>query len=47
MFQFIKKAFFIGLTIFSNFTNASSLNAFPLSCISMKDQERKTKTTDC
>ena len=30
--------FFIGLTILSNFTNASS----PLSCISMKNQECKT-----
>ena len=43
MFQFIKKAFFIGLTILSDFTNASPLNAIPLSCISMKDQERKTR----
>ena len=39
MFQFIKKVFFIGLTILSNFTNASS----PLSCISMKHQECKTR----
>ena len=31
MFQLIKKAFFLGLTILSSFTNASSL-----SCISMK-----------
>ena len=38
MFQFIKKAFFIGLTILSDFINANSLN-----CISMKNQECKTK----
>ena len=38
MFQFIKKVFFIGLTIISSFTNASSL-----SCISMKNQECKTR----
>ena len=34
---------FIGLTILSNFTNASSLNAISLSCISMKNQECKTR----
>ena len=39
MFHFIKKVFFIGLTILSNFTNASS----SLSCISMKNQECKTR----
>ena len=38
MFQFIKKVFFIGLTISSSFTNASSL-----SCISMINQECKTR----
>ena len=38
MFQFIKKVFFIGLTIISSFTNASSL-----SCISMKNQECETR----
>ena len=32
MSQFIKKEFFIGLTILSDFTNVNSL----LSCISMK-----------
>ena len=36
MFQFIKKAFFIGLTILSGFTNANSL-----SCISMNNQACK------
>ena len=43
MFQFIKKAFFIGLTILSNFTNVISLTTFPLNCISMKNQECKTR----
>ena len=43
MFQFIKKVFFIGLTILSDFTNASSLNAIPLRCISMKNQECETR----
>ena len=36
---FVKKVFFIGLTILSNFTNANSL----LNCISMKNQEFKTR----
>ena len=35
--------FFIGLTILLNFTNANSLNAIPLSCISMNNQECKTR----
>ena len=35
--------FFIGLTILSNFTNANSLNAISLSCISMNNQECKTR----
>ena len=34
MFRFVKKAFFVGLTILSNFTDA-----IPLNCISMKNQE--------
>ena len=38
IFRFVKKVFFIGLTILSNFTNA-----IPLSCISMKNQECKTR----
>ena len=38
MFQFIKKSFFVGLTLLSNFRNANSLN-----CISMKNQECKTR----
>ena len=43
MFQFIKKVFVKGLTILSDFTNASSLNANSLSCISMTNQECKTR----
>ena len=43
MFQFIKRAFFLGLTISSGFTNANSLNAIPLSCISMSNQKCKTR----
>ena len=37
-FIFVKKVFFIRLTIISNFTNASSL-----SCISMNNQECKVR----
>ena len=40
MFQFIKKCFFVGLTFL---TNTNSLNAIPLSCISMDNQECKTR----
>ena len=35
--------FFVGLTILSSFTNANSLNAIPLSCISLSNQECKTQ----
>ena len=38
IFRFVKKVFFIGLTILSYFANANS----PLTCISMKNQECKT-----
>ena len=38
MFRFIKKAFFIGLTILSSFTSVYSL-----SCISMNNQECKAR----
>ena len=41
MFRFIKKVFFKGLTILSSFTNVHSLNAIPLSCISMSNQACK------
>ena len=44
IFRFAQKVFFIGLKILSNFINASSsLNAIPLNCISMKNQECKTR----
>ena len=43
IFRFVKKAFFVGLTILLSFTNANSLNAIPLSCISMNNQECKTR----
>ena len=35
--------FFLGLTILSNFTKVTSLSATPLNCISMKNQECKTR----
>ena len=38
MFGFVKKVFFVGLKIFSSFTSVNSL-----SCISMKNQEYKTR----
>ena len=38
IFRFVTKVFFIGLTILSDFTNAISL-----SCISMNNQECKTR----
>ena len=34
---------FVGLAILSSFRNANSLNAIPLSCISMNNQECKTR----
>ena len=43
MFRFVKKAFFIGLTILSDFTNVNSLNAIPLSCFSMNNQACKAR----
>ena len=38
IFRFVQKVFFLGLTILSDFTNASSL-----SCILMKNQECKVR----
>ena len=38
VFGFVKKVFFVGLTILSGFENANSL-----SCISMNNQECKTR----
>ena len=35
--------FFVGLTILSSFTNVIPLNAIQLNCISMKNQEFKTR----
>ena len=43
IFRLVKKVFFIGLTILSSFTNTNSLNATPLSCISMSNQEHKAR----
>ena len=43
IFGFVKKLFFLGLTILSGFASANSLNKVPLSCISMKNQECKTR----
>ena len=43
IFRFVKKVFFVGLTILSGFTNANSFNAIPWSCILMNNQERKTR----
>ena len=40
MFVFIKKVFFLGLAILSDFTNVNSL----LNCISMKNQECKVRS---
>ena len=39
----LKSRFFVGLTILSSFTNTNSLNAIPLSCISINNQECKTR----
>ena len=42
--RFVKKVFFLGLTILSNFINKNSLlSAVPLICISMKNQECKRR----
>ena len=38
IFEFVKKVFFVGVTILSDFTNANSL-----SCISMNNQGCKTR----
>ena len=44
IFTFVKNVFFIGFKIKSDFTNTNSLNAIPFSCISMNNQECKTRT---
>ena len=44
IFRFVKKVFFLGLTILSNFINLNSLlSLIRLNCISMKNQECKTR----
>ena len=43
IFGFVKKVLFVGLTILSGFINANSLNSIPLKCISMNNQECKTR----
>ena len=43
VFGFVKKVFFVGLTILSDFTNAIPLNTTILSCISNSNQECKVK----
>ena len=43
IFKFVKKLLFVGLTILSNFTDASSMNVIPLSCISMNNQSCKAR----
>ena len=43
IFRFVKKLFFVGLTILSGFANANSLNAISLICISMNNEECKTR----
>ena len=39
IFRFVKKVFLIGLTILLDLINVSSLNAIPLSCIQMNNQQ--------
>ena len=39
IFRFVKKMFLIGLTILLDLINVSSLNAIPLSCIQMNNQQ--------
>ena len=43
MFRFIKKYFFIGSLFLSNMISTTSLNATPLSCISMSNQACKAR----
>ena len=43
IFRFVKKVLFLGLTILSNFTNITSLSETSLNCVSMKNQECKTR----
>ena len=43
MFVFIKKIFHFGSLFLSSLVSTASLNAIPLSCISMKNQECKVR----
>ena len=43
IFGFVKKGFFMGLRILSGFSSVNSLNAIPSTCISMSNQECKTR----
>ena len=43
VFRFIKKVFFIGLTILPSVTKANPLNANKLSCISMNNSPCKAR----
>ena len=43
MFIFIKKIFYIGSLCLSSLVSATPLNAIPLSCISLKNQECKVR----
>ena len=43
MLAFIKKCFFTGLAFLSTLTQIHLLNAVPLSCISMNNQEYKVR----
>ena len=43
MFIFIKKIFYIGFLCLSSLVSATPLNAIPLSCISLKNQECKVR----
>ena len=43
IFRFVKKVFLIGLTILLDLINVSSLNAIPLSCIQMNNQNNVKK----
>ena len=43
MFVFIKKIFYRGSLCLSSLVSATPLNAIPLSCISLKNQEYKVR----
>ena len=43
IFRFVKKVFFLGLTILSNFANITSLSATSFNCISMKNKKCKIR----